>query len=172
MTITFIVIALALCAVGLFYQAVRSRRKEARQSVRPVDLKAFRTLMDRDDELFLKERLPRSRFAHLKRQRVSVTMRYVGRIANNASIVMRLGEAAQASPDPEVARTAAQIMELASQLRLQCLMALGKLSLEFALPSLQLTPALLAPEYQKLRENVTRLGALQGKNVAALPAAI
>jgi hypothetical protein len=170
--ITLIVIVLALSAVGLFYMAARSRRKQSRQQVRPVDLKAFRTLMDRDDEIFLKERLPRSRFSQLKRQRVSVSMRYVGRIANNASVVMRLSEAARVSPDPEVARTATQIMEVATQLRLQCIVALVKLSLEFAVPSLQLTPAVLAPQYQKLRENVTRLGALQSQNAVPVAVAI
>ncbi|MGE5323130.1 MAG: hypothetical protein ACM3SW_09725 [Actinomycetota bacterium] len=170
--ITLIVIALALGAIGLLFVAVRGRKKHATQTVRPVDLKAFRTLMDREDELFLKQNLPRSRFSKLKRQRVAVTMRYVGRIANNASLVMGWGEAARASSDPEVAQTAAQIMELASQLRLQCLLALGKLSLEFAVPALQLTPAVLAPEYQKLRENVVRLGKLQPQNTAPLPVAI
>jgi hypothetical protein len=170
--ITLIVIALALGAIGLFYVAARNRRNRARQVVRPVDLKAFRTLMDRDDEFFLKERLPRSRFARLKRQRVAVTMRYVGRIANNASVVMGLGESARLSSDPEIAQTAVQIVEVASQLRLQCLVALGKLSLEFALPSLQLTPAVLAPEYQKLRENVVRLGKLQPQTATPLPVAI
>ena len=54
--ITVIVIALALCAVVLLYMAVRSRRKQAVQSLRPVDLNAFRTLLDRDDELFIKEK--------------------------------------------------------------------------------------------------------------------
>jgi hypothetical protein len=170
--ITLIVIALALGAIGLFYMAARNRRARARQVVRPVDLKAFRTLVDRDDELFLKERLPRSRFARLKRQRVAVTMRYVGRIANNASLVMGLGESARLSSNPEVAQTASQIVEVASQLRLQCLLALGKLSLEFAVPSLQLRPAVLAPEYQKLRENVARLGKLQPQQAAPLPVAI
>jgi hypothetical protein len=57
-------------------------------------------------------------------------------------------------------------------LRLQCLVALGKLSLEFAVPSLQLTPAVLAPEYQQLRENVVRLGKLQPQTAAPLPVAI
>jgi nitrogen fixation-related uncharacterized protein len=170
--ITLIVIALALGAIGLFYLAARNRRKRARQVVRPVDLKAFRILMDRDDELFLKERLPRSRFTRLKRQRVAVTMRYVGRIANNASVVMGLGESVLRSSDPEIAQTAAQIVEVASQLRLQCIVALGKLSLEFAMPSLQLTPAVLAPEYQKLRENVVRLGKLQPQTATPLPVAI
>ena len=170
--ITLIVIALALGAIGLFVVALHGRKKRATQTVRPVDLKAFRTLMDREDELFMKQRLSRSRFSRLKRQRVSVAMRYVGRIAGNASLVMRWGESVRTSSDPEVARSAAQIMELASQLRLQCLLALGKLSLEFAVPSLQLTPALLAPEYQKLRENVARLGKLQAQNAAPLPVAI
>jgi hypothetical protein len=170
--ITLIVIALALCAVGLFYMAARGRRRRAGQAVRPLDLKAFRTLVDRDDEIFLKERLPRSRFSRIKRQRVAVTMRYVGRIANNASLVMGLGEAGRLSSDPEVAQTASQIVDLATQLRLQCIVALAKLSLEYAVPSLQLTPAVLAPEYQRLRENVIRLGKLQSPDVAPMPIAI
>ena len=161
MTITVLVIALALCAVMLFYMAVRSRRKQAGRSVRPVDLNAFRALMDREDELFMKEKLPRSQFFHLKRQRIRVIVRYVGRIAANASAVLHVGEAARMSPTPEVAQAAAQVMELAAQIRLQCLLALAKLSLEYAIPSLQLTPAMLVPKYQSLRENVKLLGALQ-----------
>jgi hypothetical protein len=61
-------------------------------------------------------------------------------------------------------------MDLAAQIRMQCLLAFAKLAAEFALPSLQLTPATLAPTYQALRENVLRLGALEMQNVA--PAAV
>ena len=164
--ITWIVIVLALCAVGLLVLAVSGRRRQRGQQVRPVDLKAFRALSDRDDEHFLRDRLPHSRFVRIKRQRVAVSMRYVGRIANNAAIVMRLSESARASHDPEVARTAAQIMETATQLRLQCLVAMAKLSMEFAIPSLQLTPAVLAPQYQKLRDSFSHLGALQARGTA------
>jgi hypothetical protein len=169
--ITVIVIALALCAVVLFYMAVRSRRKQAGQGVRPVDLTAFRTLMDRDDELFLRRELPRSKFSHLKRQRIRVTFRYVARISANASAVLRMGEAERLNPVPEVAGTAAQVMELATQIRLQCLVAMSKLSLEYALPSLQLTPGMLAPKYQSLRDSVSRLGDLT-HNPAPLATAI
>ena len=168
---TVIVIALALCAVGLFYTAVRSRRIQAGQSVRPVNLKAFRTLMDRDDEMFLRGRLPRSKFSHLKRERIRVSLRYVSRIAGNASAVLRMGEAARLSPAPEVAEAANQVMELATQIRLQCLVAMAKLVAEYAIPSLQLTPAMLAPKYQSLRDSVSRLGALT-QNRAPLAAAI
>jgi hypothetical protein len=161
MMITMIVIVLALSAIGVFYTQVVSRRKMALQAVRPVDLKAFRTLMDRDDELFLRGNLSRSKFRRLKRQRISVMLRYVARIANNSSAVVRLSEPARLSSDPEVADAAAQVINLATQIRLQCLLAFAKLSLEFAVPSLQLTPAILVPRYQALRDNVKRLGLLQ-----------
>ena len=170
--ITVIVIALALCAVVLFYMAVRSRRKQAGLTIRPVDLKAFRTLMDRDDELFLQSRLPRGKFFRLKRHRVRVTLRYVARIAANASAVLRMSEASRLSPAPEVAAAAAEVMELATQIRLQCMIATGKLCLEYAMPSLQFTPAMLVPKYQSLRDNWSRLGNLQLQNRLPLASSI
>jgi|SRR5579864_3411259 len=170
--ITVIVLALALCAVLLFYTAVRGRRKQAVQSIRPVDLNAFHTLLDRDDELFLKRKLPRSEFVGLKRHRIRVTARYVARIASNASMVLHASEAARSSAQPEVASTAAQVMDLAAQIRLQCMLAMFKLSLEYAMPSLQFTPAMLVPTYQTLRENVQRLGDLQTQNSIPLASAI
>ena len=170
--ITVIVIALALCAVVLFSMAVRSRRKQIGVVIHPVDLKAFRTLMDREDELFLRGRLPRGKFFRLKRQRIRVTWRYVSRIAANASAVMRVSEASRLSPMPEVATAAAQVTELATQIRMQCLLAMAKLSLEYAIPSLQLTPAILAPTYQTLRDTWSRLGDLQVQNRIPLASAI
>ncbi|HMC31382.1 MAG TPA: hypothetical protein VKL99_11155 [Candidatus Angelobacter sp.] len=169
---TVIVIALALCAVVLFYLAVRSRRKQAGLVIRPVDLKAFRTLMDRDDELFLRGKLPRGKFFRIKRQRIRVTLRYVSRIGANASAVMRMSEASRLSPMPEVATAAAQVMELATQIRLQCILAITKLALEYAIPSLQFTPAMLVPKYQTLRDNWSRLGDLQVQNRIPLASAI
>ena len=168
--ITMIVIALALGAVFVFYLAARSRRLQSHQPIRPVDVQALRTLMDRDDELFLQERLPYSRFRRLKRRRIRVTMSYVGRVASNASLVMRLSASARLMADPEAAAIAVQVTEMATQIRMQCLVALGKLAVEFAMPSLQLTPAVLAPRYQALREQVLRLGAMEMQNVA--PAAV
>ncbi|HEY6308187.1 MAG TPA: hypothetical protein VI488_17210 [Candidatus Angelobacter sp.] len=170
--ITMIVIALALSALALFYVAVRNRRKQSVQAIRAVDLKAFRTLTERDDELFLRERLPQSRFRRLKRQRIRVAMSYVGRIAGNAAVVMRMGEEARLSPNPEVAQAAAHVTELATQIRMQCMVAFAKLSAEFALPSLQLTPATLAPAYQTLRENVMLLGSLKLNSAAPVAVAI
>ena len=167
---TLIVILLALSAIGLLYTAARSRKKRATQHIRPIDMKAFRAITDRSDEIFLRRRLPRSEFSRLKRKRIHVTALYVKRMANNAAIVMRMGELARTSSNPDVAHLAAQISDTASQIRLQCIVAFAKLSIEFAVPSLQLNPATLETSYQALRENIARLGRLQ--NATPLAAAI
>lgn len=165
-----LVVALALFATTLFFVAARSRRRAASGEPLPLDLQAFRTLTDRDDERLLREKLPPSQFSRVKRQRIAVTFKYVGRISANAAIVLRMAEAARQDADAEVARAAAQVVDTATQIRMQCLLALTKLTLEYMFPSLQLTPAMLAPKYQALRETVSRLGSLQ--NAQPLPAAI
>jgi hypothetical protein len=170
--ITVLVVALALCAVVLFYITVRSRRKHAGVVIHPVDLNAFRTLMDREDETFLRASLPRGKFFRVKRERIRVTLRYVTRIGANASAVIRMSEAARLSPMPDVAMAAAEVMALATQIRMQCILATTKLSLEYVIPSLQFTPAVLAPKYQTLRDNWSRLGDLQVQNRIPLASAI
>jgi|SRR5947209_12907910 len=173
MMITMIVLAIALCAIALLYFAVRSRRIHAGgQPVRSLDLQAFRTLMDRDDETFLRNKVPRWDFWRLKRRRIAVTMKYVGRIASNAAAVLQMAEAARQNADAEVAEMAAQVVDMATQIRMQCMVAFAKLTAEFLFPSLQLTPAMLAPTYQALREKVLRLGSLEPQNAAPLATAI
>lgn len=172
MIVTMIVIVLALGALAVLYFAVRNRREQSRRSIQPVDLQAFRTLTERDDELFLRDKLPGTRFRRLKRERIRVTLGYVSRISRNAAVLMRLGQEARLSADPAVVAAAEQVLEMATRLRMQCLLATAKLSAEFAVPSLQLTPAVLVPAYQNLRENVVRLSALNAQTQSPLPAAI
>jgi hypothetical protein len=171
MMISFIVIALALFAIGLFVIAARSRRRHMREgSMRPLDLQAFHRLFDRDDERFLRENLSRAGFVRMKRQRISVTLKYVARISNNAAAVLRMAEVARQNSDMQVAEAATQLVDMATQIRMQCIVAQAKLTAEFMFPSLQLSPALLVPRYQALRETLGRLGSLQ--NVEPLASAI
>jgi len=165
MTIYF-VIGLVICAVTVLFVAVRSRSHQA--TVRPLDVAAFRTLMDRDDELFLREKLSHSAFLKLKRERIRVSLQYVGRIAGNAAAVMHMSDAGRLHPNPEISQAAVQVVELATQIRIQCLVAFTKLSVEFAFPSLQLAPATLVPKYQSLRAKAARLGTMQPQNTHAL----
>lgn len=171
MTIALIfVVGLAALTVTLFVVAFRSRTKQAR--IHPMDLTAFYALVDREDEVFLRQRLPRRQFSRLKRERIAVIWKYVGRMADNSAAFLRMYSIALQDPDPKVAETAAQIIDEATQLRTRCLVAFSKLMVEFFFPSMQLTPVVLAPKYESLRENIVRLGALHPRNLAPLPVAI
>ena len=172
MTIILVVVLAAL-ALTLFYVGLRSRRKQAAtRPVRQLDLTSFHALLDRDDEAFLRERLPRTQFFHLKRLRIRVTWKYVRRIADNSAVVLRLAGMTRQDPDPKVAEAALQVVDLATHIRLQCLVAFAKLAVEFAFPSVQLTQAVLAPKYESLRENLLRLGSLHPQDLAPLASAI
>ncbi len=167
MTLAIVVIAFVLCATVIFFFAVRSRRRRAVQ--RSVDIKAFRALMDRDDENFLRMKLSRNVFFHLKRQRIRVAWGYVARMSGNAEGVLRWfgGARSHVNSDTQVVERA---IELASQIRMHCLVSYAKLAVEFVFPSLQLTPTLLESKYESLRDTVAQLTSFQPQNEA--PAAI
>lgn len=169
-TALIFVVALAALAAILFGVALRSRSKQA--VIHPLDLGAFHALMDREDEIFLRRKLTRREFSRLKRERITVTWKYVGRMSNNSAAILRQTSIALQDPDPKVAEAAAQVIDQATQLRTHCLIAFSKLAVEFTFPSMQLTPAVLAPKYESLRENIVRLGALHPRDLAPLPAAI
>jgi hypothetical protein len=173
MTITLFVIAFAAFGVGVFYVAVRLQsRRASLQSARPVDIAAFRTLCDRDDEAFFREKLPNPKFRRLKRQRISVTVKYISRISSNTLVVMRWVQSVGENRDPEIVQQALRATQLAVEVRRQCLTAYAKLAVEYALPSRQLSPGVLASDYQALRETVTRLSTLQAQKPALLGIAI
>lgn len=160
MTAVFVIV-LALLTFTLFFIALRARRKHiAERGVQPLDLSAFSTLIDRQDEDFLRARLPRRQFSHLKRLRISVTWKYVNRISDNSAAVLRMVSLASQEGDSSVVEAAAQVANVATQIRTQCLLAFAKLAVEFVFPSLQLTPAVLAPQYESLQQNLSRLKAL------------
>lgn len=165
-----VVIALAILTLTLFYVTFRSRGKQV--EARPLDLAAFYTVMDREDEIFLQQRLPRREFFRLKRQRIGVIWKYVKRMSDNSGVVMRVAGMARQDPDPKVAEAALQVVNQATQLRTLCLIAFSKLAMEFMVPSMQLTPAVLAPKYESLRQNLVRLGALHPREAIPLPSAI
>lgn len=166
MTAIFVIV-LALLTFTLFFVALRARRKHiAERGVQPLDLSAFSTLIDRQDEDFLRARLPRRQFFHLKRLRISVTWKYVSRISNNSAAVLRLVSLAPQEADSSVAEAAVQVANLATQIRTQCLLSFVKLAVEFVFPSLQLSPAVLAPKYESLQQNLSRFRAL---NMGATP---
>jgi hypothetical protein len=58
--------------------------------LRPFDVEAFAIVLDLEDERFLKSRLSESAFRCLKRKRIRLALRYLGRVSANMRAILRI----------------------------------------------------------------------------------
>ncbi|SRR6266481_3039909 len=164
-----LIIIFGLVLVTLVVIGITIRNPFRHAALRPVDMAALDTLLDPEDEVFLRKNLSPAPFLRLRRKRIRMTQKYVSRIADNAACVLQLVMAApQAS---EAVQETSQIKVLAMQIRLQCLLALGKLSVEYIFPGLELAPFKTVPQYQSLCSSMMNLSKLMPQSaIAVFPA--
>jgi hypothetical protein len=164
---TWVLVAVAFIAlVILVYVAVRNRTRrvdleETVQAFRSLDIEAFRNLVDPAEEAFLRHRLPPGKFREIKRRRAWAALLYAWEAGKAAAALAKVGQAAQRSPDPEVAASGVQVTENAFRLRLQTVRVSLRLLTEVLLPGLS-TGSLpsLADQYQRAAETLFCLGRL------------
>jgi len=114
MTLAFVLVLVSLTALLLMY-AARGKTSaigdldDLAGRTRPVDIEAFRNLIDPAEEDFLRENLPASEFLAIQKERLYAAMEYVSCAAHNAAVLVRLGEAARLSLDPKIAEAGRQL---------------------------------------------------------------
>ena len=172
--ITSLVLAVvALLAVVLLWHAARGESGavnslgEVEDRTRPVDLAAFRNLVDPSEEEYLRSNLAPSEFRQVQRERIRAALEYVERTAGNAAVLIRLGEAARRSSDAQVAATGQDLVNSALRLRLYALLAEGRLYLRLLVPGARLPAGQFVDSYQRLTETVAHLSRLQNPAQAA-----
>lgn len=167
MMLPLIIALLALAMVGMLLKAARGQSAAVRNlqelegRTQPVDLDAFCNLTDPQEEEYLRESLAPDDFRAIQRERLRAALGYVQRAAHNASVLLRLGEAARENADPEIARVAADLVQSALKLRTYSLFAVGLLRARILVPDVRWSPARVAADYRGLREQVARLCRLQ-----------
>ena len=166
MILTFILVFVALMALLLMH-AARGKSSAIGDlddlvgRTRPVDIDAFRNLIDPAEEDFLRESLPVREFRAIQRERLRAALEYVGCAAHNAAILVRLGEAARLSLDPKIAEAGQQLLDTALRLRLYALLATMRLYLGIALPGARLSAGRLVDNYQHLSSLAGQLAFMQ-----------
>ena len=120
------------------------------QRIRPVDIRAFRNLIDPEEEQFLRVHLTPEEFRAVHRERLRAAEEYVACAAQNAAILLRLGEAARHSPDPAIAEAGEKLVDTAIRLRLYGFQAMAKLYLGILLPTMRITPGDIAENYERM----------------------
>lgn len=127
----------------------------------PVDLAAFRNLVDPDEEEYLRQNLSPEEFRKIHRERLWAASEYVQCVAKNAAILLRLGEAARRSDDPQVAEAGQQLVNSALRVRVTSLIAQAKLYAGIRLPGVGIPPIRISDSYENLTGDLSRLGHLQ-----------
>jgi len=135
--------------------------------LRPVDMPAFRNLIDPTEEDYLREHLPAREFRAIQRQRLRATLEYVQRTAGNAAILLRVGEAARRDHDPEVAAAARALVNNALRLRMNAMLAMVALYGRIVMPGARISVGRVTDAYENLTQALVRLARLVDPAYAA-----
>lgn len=168
MMVTVILVVVVAGALLLLARAARGQSAAGITSLvdlqgrtTAIDLSAFRNLISQDEEDYLRRQLPPAEFRRLHKERMRAAAAYVHCALRNAAILLRLGEAAQRSADPQLAAAGRKLVDNAIRLRLYAFFALSKLYLNIAFPKLQLSPLAVADRYERLTETMAGFTRLQ-----------
>ena len=164
MTVSIILVVVAFLALVFLIRLTKGRAlaphilENPGSHLRAVDVEAFRNLMDPSEEEFLRSRLEPHEFRKLERERLRAAIEYLSAAAENAAILLRLGEAARRGPDAATAAAADKLIDDAIRLRLYAFQALPRLYLAMILPGMPISPARVADSYERMTRQVILLG--------------
>lgn len=135
-------------------------------TIRPIDVEAFRNLIDPSEDEYLRSRLPAAQFRMVRRERLRAMGAYVQVIGQNAAVLVRIGEAALATGNAPLADAAHQLVNDALLLRRNAAIALVRIYLALAWPNSGLAAIRVMDRYERLTGAAMLLGRLQNPAVA------
>jgi hypothetical protein len=141
------------------------RRESLAASLRPIDLEAFRNLIDPAEDHYLRRRLPPSQFRQVRRLRLRAMASYVQIAGSNATALVRIGEAALASGDARLAEAAQQLVNDALLLRRNATVVKVRIYVALAWPNSEFAAVRVADRYERLSGAAMLLGRLQNPAV-------
>lgn len=177
MILTLILVAAALLFAALLLWVVRGQAQIVRElpqlegHTRPVDLAAFRNLIDPTEEEYLQQHLSTSKFRAVQRERLRAALEYVQRTDHNAAILLRVGEAARRDQNPEVAAAARELVSNALRLRVNAKLATVVLYGRLLMPGARISVTQITDTYENLTQGLLRLARLQDPAYATRVAA-
>jgi len=143
------------------------------EQIKPVDMPAFRNLIDPGEEDYLREHLPAHTFRDIQRQRMRAALEYVRRTAYNGALLLRVGEALRGDHNPAVAAAARELVNNALRLRVNARLDTLVLYGRMAMPGARISVGRITDAYENLTQGLVRLARLQDPASAArLSAAI
>jgi hypothetical protein len=171
MILVIIIVIAAALALGIILRLAVTQSLQAKRnanlagSIRPIDIAAFRNLINPAEDEYLRRLLPANRFRRVRRERLRAMAAYVHMAADNASVLVRVGEAALAGGDERVAGAAHKLVNDALVLRRNSTVALARIYMALAWPNSGFAAVRVVERYEQLSGAAMLLGRLQNPAV-------
>jgi hypothetical protein len=171
MNLAIVLVIAAVLALSLILRVAVTQSLQAKRSanlagtIRPIDIEAFRNLINPAEDDYLRCRLPPAQFRLVRRERLRAMATYIHVAARNAAMLMRVGEAALATGDPRVAEAAHQLVNDALLLRRNTTVALAQIYLALAWPNSGIAAVRVVDRYEQVSGSAMLLGRLQNPAV-------
>jgi len=170
MTIAIILVIVAVLALILILSITVSRalqlpRPGSPGSLQPVDIEAFRNLIDPAQDEYLRHRLPAAKFRAVRRARLRAMAAYVAVAARNAAVLIHISQNALAANDPQTVEAARQLVNQALLLRRNAGFALLKICAAWAWAASGAAASPVLHGYEQMSGSAMLLGRLQNPSV-------
>ena len=129
--------------------------------IRPMDVAAFRNLVDPAEDDYLRRRLPASDFRLVRRERLRAMAAYVQLAKRNAEVLVRIAQNSTLAADAQTAEAARRLEDNAHLLQRNCTFAIVKIYIALAWPNSSLAAAPVLQSYEELNNSAMLLGRLQ-----------
>ena len=169
MTIAYLLVIAAAISLVLFaYSAAQHQQPQAKDipALEPVDITAFRNLIDPEQEDYLRKNLPAHEFREVQRKRLLAAAVYVRLVKQNANLLSSIGQAAQASADRPTAEAARELVDQALQVKANAGLALLRIYCGWVWPTARISSAPILDGYDRLAGSAMLLGRLQNPAAA------
>jgi hypothetical protein len=167
MILAIIIVISAVLALAIILSVAVTRSLRVQEStgtavaIRPIDIEAFRNLIDAAEDNYLRRRLPPARYRAVRRDRLRAMAAYVHIAKSNAAVLVQVGGAALASGDPQLAGAAQQLVNDALLLRRNTTVALMRIYLALAWPNSGFAAVRVVQRYEQVSGAAMLLGRLQ-----------
>jgi hypothetical protein len=168
MNLAIVLVVAAVLALSIILRLSVSRSLQASQgnaalagTIRPIDIEAFRNLINPVEDEYLRRRLPPADFRMVRRARLRAMASYVQVAGDNAAVLVRIGEVALAHRDPRIAEAARQLVQNALLLRRNTTVSLARIYLALAWPYSEFAAVRVVDRYERLSGSAMLLGRLQ-----------
>ena len=179
MNLAIVLVTTAALALGIILRLAVTRSLQVKKgggtavAIRPIDIAAFRNLIDPEEDSYLRWRLPPAQFRVVRRERLRAMAAYVQVAAANATVLLSMAQTAVASGDPQIAAAAHRLVNDALLLRRNTTVALARIYLAIAWPNSSFAARRVVERYEQLSGAAMLLGRLQNPVVpvrlSALP---